>query len=282
MKRLAKLLSILSLGLALLLSFQACGKPKYNKDRYVLKMSTSKGDMLIELYNETPQHRDNFIKLVKEKYYDGTAFHRVISGFMAQAGDPNTRNWQKGQPYGQGGADYTIPAEINAELFHRKGALAAARMGDEVNPERASSGSQFYISQGRVYNPEELKQLTTNLSEGRKMRNANMRATKYYMENVVNNPNFPKEKVQAHMDSVMQSYVATEVGYTFSPAQLEAYTKEGGIPHLDGEYTVFGQVIDGLDVVDSLCNVETGEADLPVEKLEIKSITIVNTPKGMK
>lgn len=182
---------------------------------------TDFGDMKVALYNETPLHRDNFVKLVKEKYYDGTLFHRVINGFMIQAGDPDSKNAKPGQHLGQGGPGYTVPAEFNTKLIHKKGALAAARMGDQVNPTKASSGSQFYIAQGQVYTAQQLSML---------------------MQRMGKNP---------------------------SSLQIDTYTTVGGVPHLDGDYTVFGQVIEGLDIIDKIAAVKTDRADRPLQDLKI-------------
>lgn len=205
--------------------------PKENKEETkemttMVLISTNYGDMKAILYNETPLHRDNFIKLVKEGYYDGTLFHRVIDGFMIQGGDPNSKTAKPNQMLGQGGPGYTVPAEFKQELIHKKGALAAARMGDNVNPQKASSGSQFYIAQGKRYTSEELNML------------------------------------QARM------------GKQFNQTQKDAYVNEGGVPFLDYEYTVFGQVIEGLEVIDKIAKVQKDRNDRPVEDVKM-TISIV-------
>ena len=205
--------------------------PQENKEETkeittMVLISTNYGDMKAILYNETPLHRDNFIKLVKERYYDGTLFHRVIDGFMIQGGDPDSKTAKPKQMLGQGGPGYTIPAEFKQELIHKKGALAAARMGDNVNPQKASSGSQFYIAQGKRYTSEELNML------------------------------------QARM------------GKQFNQTQKDAYVNEGGVPFLDYEYTVFGQVIEGLEVIDKIAKVQKDRYDRPVEDVKM-TISIV-------
>lgn len=205
--------------------------PQENKEETkefttMVLISTNYGDMKAILYNETPLHRDNFIKLVKEGYYDGTLFHRVIDGFMIQGGDPDSKTAKPKQMLGQGGPGYTIPAEFKQELIHKKGALAAARMGDNVNPQKASSGSQFYIAQGKRYTSEELNML------------------------------------QARM------------GKQFNQTQKDAYVNEGGVPFLDYEYTVFGQVIEGLEVIDKIAKVQKDRYDRPVEDVKM-TISIV-------
>lgn len=183
----------------------------------LIKIETIHGTMIAKLYNETPAHRDNMIKLIDEGFFEGQIFHRVIKDFMIQGGDPHSVDAARGQRLGTGGPGYTIPAEFNDRLLHKKGALSAARMGDRVNPEKASSGSQFYIVQGRVFTPDMLKSLEKN-----------------------------KESA-------------------FSPEALEAYTTIGGTPHLDGGYTVFGEVIEGLEVIDRIVAAETDSNDRPME-----------------
>lgn len=183
---------------------------------------TSTGTIKIKLYDETPLHKENFVKLVQSGYYDSIIFHRVILGFMIQAGDPNSRNAQQDQPLGDGGPGYTIPAEFNQNLFHKKGAVAAARLGDQVNPSRSSSGSQFYIVQGQVLTPPQLDALVRS---GRHQ--------------------------------------------PFTDAEINAYTTIGGTPHLDNNYTVFGEVIEGLGVIDSIASAETDQRNRPLKDLRI-------------
>ena len=190
---------------------------------------TTKGTMIIRLSDSTPLHRDNFLKLVKQHYYDSILFHRVIKGFMAQAGDPNSKRARAGEQLGNGGPGYTIPAEIRPGLFHKKGALAAARMGDNVNPQRASSGSQFYLVQGKVYNEQTLS---------------------------------TEEQTRLQ-------------GYKVPPAHRQVYTSVGGTPFLDTKYTVFGEVIRGIDVIDSIALVQTGAGDRPVQDVRIISTKLV-------
>ena len=177
------------------------------KETLVL-IKTTKGDITVKLYNDTPLHRDNFIKLINEGWYNNSPFHRVINNFMIQGGHNENGSVDPG---------YTIPAEFRANHIHKKGALAAARQGDQVNPKKASSGCQFYIVQGNVL-------------------------------------------TEAHIEMYTQRY-----GLTFTPEQVEAYTTVGGTPHLDGEYTVFGEVVEGLEVIDAIAKVKTGYMDVPVE-----------------
>ncbi|MBQ9587377.1 MAG: peptidylprolyl isomerase [Bacteroidales bacterium] len=194
--------------------------------KYYVLIETSMGNMTVELYNETPNHRDNFLKLVNEGFYDGLLFHRVISNFMIQGGDPNSRDAKPGQMLGNGNLGYTIPAEFRSNLFHRKGALAAARQGDNVNPTKASSACQFYIVQGNVW---------------------------------------PLDRLQM---------MSAQMGKTLSKEQIEVYTTVGGTPHLDGDYTVFGQVVDGLDVIDKIAAVRTAPGDRPIDDVTMKMTVI--------
>ncbi len=194
-----------------------------NMDRkYYVSLETSYGNMVIELYNETPKHRDNFLKLVNEGFFNDLLFHRVIKNFMIQGGDGNSRNAKAGQMLGNEDPGYRIPAEFVPALFHRKGALAAARQGDQVNPTKASSPHQFYIVQGQVW------------------------------------------------DSTQLDMLVRRFGKPMSQEQRAVYTTVGGTPHLDGDYTVFGQVVDGLDVIDKIAGVATGMADRPVEDVKMK------------
>ena len=193
----------------------SCG----DKERTAL-ISTQYGDIKVKLYNETPQHRDNFVKLVEQGFYDGTLFHRIIKEFMIQGGDPNSKNAQPGAMLGSGGPGYTIPAEILPGVIHKKGALSAARLGDQANPKRESSGSQFYVVQGKKWTDDEL-----NMFEQR--------------------------------------------GLKLTPEQREIYKTIGGTPHLDGAYTVFGEVVEGLDVLDKIAASPTGQADRPIEDIKM-------------
>ncbi len=199
-------------------------------------LHTSMGDILIRLSDSTPLHRNNFLKLVKAKFYDGILFHRVIRDFMIQAGDPKSKNAKPGAPLGNGGPGYTVPAEFRQTLFHKKGVIAAARMGDNVNPEKASSGSQFYLAQGKKFTDEELDMLEQNRLKGKKI------------------PSW----------------------------QREVYKHTGGIPHLDQNYTVFGEIVTGLDVVDQIAAfpVSTGaDRDRPLQDVTILSAKLVKRKK---
>jgi len=203
-----------------------------NDLRKDVEMVTTRGIIILRLSDSTPLHRDNFLALVKKGYYDSVLFHRVIKRFMIQAGDPGSKHAGKDASLGDGGPTYTIPAEFRPTLFHRKGVLAAAREGDDVNPQKASSGSQFYIVQGRVFSPAGLDSVETYRLKGRKI----------------------------------------------PPDQRAVYEKEGGAPHLDQNYTVFGEVIRGMEVVDSIAAAPTSGRphDRPLEDVRILKMKLIH------
>ncbi len=198
-----------------------------NKGMTKVLIKTSMGDITIALYDDTPQHKENFEKLVKEGFYDGVLFHRIIKGFMIQGGDPDSKKAKPNQRLGSGDVGYTIPAEFRANHYHKRGAVAAARMGDQVNPQKASSGCQFYIVDGTVY------------------------------------------------DDNYMTMISQRTGKTFTPEQLKTYTTEGGAPFLDGDYTVFGEVVSGMEVVDKIAAQQKDAADRPLEDVKIIKATIV-------
>lgn len=216
---------ILLLSLLFLLTIQPHAQ---TKPETVVVFQTTKGVIKVKLYNETIMHRDNFIKLVSEGYYNGVLFHRVIKDFMIQTGDPQSKTATPGEELGNGGPDYTIPAEFYAPLYHKKGALAAARSGDNVNPNRESSGSQFYIVQGKKFTLDQLQSI---------------------------------ENSKKHIP--------------FTEDQKIAYTTLGGTPHLDYAYTVFGEVIEGLEVVDAIALAATDARNRPLENISILKASIL-------
>ena len=223
------------LSFVCLLLLAACSSSKSVTKRDINKdilLQTTMGDITIRLSDLTPLHRDNFIRLVKAKYYDGLLFHRVINHFMIQAGDPDSRNAAPGKPLGDGGPNYTIPAEFRPELFHKKGVIAAAREGDDVNPKKASSASQFYLTQGKVWTNAGLDTLEIKRLNGRKI----------------------------------------------PAAQRAVYTTLGGVPHLDQNYTVFGEVVKGIDVIDKIAAVPTSKAkdkDRPLTDVKIIKVRLI-------
>lgn len=234
-----------------------------------VKIQTSLGDIIIRLYDETPKHRDNFIKLAKQGYYDGTLFHRVIKDFMIQGGDPDSKGAPKGKQLGIGRPDYTIEAEIKPGLYHKRGALAAARQGDEVNPERRSSGSQFYIVWGQVYNQGQIRQFAKQMEMQQMQQTFNQLAMAHRDEIMQLRRDRNREGLQALQDKLAEQAQA-EVkanGAGLTAEQQEIYTTIGGTPHLDGQYTVFGEVEEGLDVVEKIQQVDTMRGDRPTEDI---------------
>ena len=239
-----------------------------------VKIQTMLGDIIVRLYDETPLHRDNFVKLAKEGYFDGTLFHRVIKDFMVQGGDPDSKGAPAGKMLGMGGPGYTIDAEIKDNLFHRRGALAAARLGDQVNPERKSSGSQFYIAWGQVYNEAQLRQFSKQLRMQRVQDAFNALAAEHRSEIL----QMRKERNRAGLQE-LQDRLASEaekrVGHAgLSDEQIRVYSTIGGVPHLDGQYTVFGEVEEGLDVVEMIQGTATGRGDRPVDDIEMRVVVV--------
>lgn len=224
------------------------------------------GDITVRLYDETPLHRDNFLKLAAEEFFNGTLFHRVIKDFMIQGGDPNSKGAPAGMNLGSGGPGYTIPAEIQPTLFHKRGALSAARLGDEVNPTKESCGSQFYIVWGKVYKAPELKQLEHQMKMQQEQNIFNALAMEHREEIMNLRRNRDRDGLMELQDKLAKMAMdkSKELGApAFTPEQVEAYTTLGGTPFLDGGYTVFGEVEEGLDVVEAIQNVETSAGDRP-------------------
>jgi cyclophilin family peptidyl-prolyl cis-trans isomerase len=246
------------------------------KKDYVVTISTSYGDMVAILYDETPKHKENFIKLAKEHYFDSLLFHRVIQGFMIQGGDPDSKKAQPGQHLGQGGPGYTVDAEFNPKFFHEKGALSAARLSDQQNPAKASSGSQFYIVQGTVIpsaSIEELKidQTKLNMAMQQFVSKPENKPVLDTLQKVYFSGNMEayKNKLFSLIPSIEKS-TGMKLTKEISPEKIKAYTTVGGAPHLDGEYTVFGKVIQGLDVIDKIAAVQKDPADRPVDDIRMK------------
>lgn len=233
-----------------------------------VKIQTSLGDIVVRLYDETPVHRDNFVKLAKDGYYDGTLFHRVIKDFMIQGGDPNSKGAPAGKRLGTGGPDYTLEAEIKDGLFHKRGALAAARQGDEVNPERRSSGSQFYIVWGQVYKEGQLRQFSKQMKMQRMQEIFNGLAAEHrdeIMQMRRERNRVALQELQDKLAAEAETRAAEYAGLT--DEQLKIYSTVGGTPHLDGQYTVFGEVEEGLEVVEMIQNSATAGDDRPVDDI---------------
>ena len=240
-------------------------------------INTSLGNIEIALYNNTPKHRDNFLKLVRDGYYNGVLFHRVIKDFMIQTGDPKSKNAAPGDMLGAGDPGYTIEAEIvYPEYFHKRGALAAARTGDNVNPERRSSGSQFYIVTGRKYAPEMMAQMEHRMNDQKRQQVFESLVAprrKEVMKMRMAGDTAGLDKLQAELIELTEQEVAKNP-VKFTDAQINAYTTVGGAPHLDGQYTVFGEVVEGMNIVEAIQNVETGVADRPKKDVKIISAKV--------
>ena len=262
--------------------FAACGagskKSTDMEKRTQVKIETTMGEIIVELYNETPKHRDNFIKLAKEGVYDSTLFHRVIRQFMIQAGDPESKNAADTAQLGSGDVGYTIPAEFVPKFYHKKGALAAARMGDDVNPERASSGCQFYIVTGRKFRESQLLDMAGQKNNARMDTLFNQLARKHMKEIYKLRKANDQDGLLELQDSLeAQAYALykEEEPFMFTPEQVTSYTTIGGAPHLDGSYTVFGQVVSGMETVEKIEGTKTGKADRPVENVRILKATVL-------
>lgn len=245
-------------------------------------LKTTEGDITLGLYDATPKHKANFEKLVKEGFYDGLLFHRVMSDFMIQGGDPNSKDAEAGTQLGNGGPGYQIDAEIVDTLYHKKGALAAARQPDNVNPERKSSGSQFYIVQGKKFTEQELQQIEQQKAQSVKNQilqnllsqpeNAELRNRLQALSKVGNQKelNFTIQQITPAIEA---EYEKLNLGY--SEKAIETYTEIGGYAYLDGEYTIFGEVLDGLDVVDKIAAKKVDGKNRPNEDIKIIKAKIV-------
>lgn len=228
------LIIILSSTLLLSCSATRFGKTKEQK----VLIQTTEGDITLKLYNETPLHRDNFVKLIKAKTYNGVLFHRVIKEFMIQGGDPNSKTAAPDLMLGEGDVGYTVPAEFRTpKIYHKYGTLAAARQGDDSNPEKASSGCQFYIVVGKKFTDEQLDKMQEN--------------------------------------KIVRYGHANDSTYKFSAQARQDYKTIGGTPHLDGNYTVFGEVLKGMDVVERISKVETNKMDRPIKDVRITKMKLI-------
>lgn len=265
------------LAVSVLLIFSACGQSG-NKNDQVVTISTEYGDMVAILYDETPLHKENFIKLAKQGFFNDLLFHRVIQGFMIQGGDPDSKNAAPDKHLGNGGPGYNIPAEINPKFFHERGALSAARLGDDRNPRRESSGSQFYIVQGTVWRSGDLDQF--------RMDQAKLFAgLRRMFDSPVNKPLldslnelYKSGDLQAYSKKLFQvaprveKFTGEQILREIPAERVSVYTTEGGAPHLDGGYTVFGKVIKGMEVVDKIAAMPRNPTDRPLQdvKMQVK------------
>ena len=248
-----------------------------NETQVLIK--TTVGDITIKLYNETPQHRDNFIKLVEEHYYDSILFHRVIKDFMVQAGDPDSKNAEKYAQLGSGGPGYTIPAEfVYPKYFHKRGALSAARQADQVNPERKSSGSQFYIVTGKKYGKYDLQDMEKQLND----QQGQGIFDRLCAENIDSIMKLQQTgdrdgllKLQDELVAKTDAILKEQGPFKFTKEQVDAYMGDGGTPFLDNQYTVFGEVIDGMKTVDKIESAGTDTHDRPRKDIRIISMEII-------
>ncbi|HZH71186.1 MAG TPA: peptidylprolyl isomerase [Mariniphaga sp.] len=252
----------------------SCGNSNEEQDDNLFLISTQYGNITIKLYDDTPEHKKNFQKLVDEDFYDGLLFHRVIPGFMIQGGDPDSRDAQPGDKLGGGSLDYTIPAEISEKHYHKHGAVAAARRGGPSNPEKRSSATQFYIVQGRIFTDGQLD--TMEIVKNNQLKNELMRAQfvaaeeqlqQYRLNNDEAGFNLKIARIREQADSLFE---ADNLAFKFTPDQRDVYTTFGGYPSLDGDYSVFGEVVEGMDVVEKITSEETDGNDRPLENIDMK------------
>ncbi|MCM1068096.1 MAG: peptidylprolyl isomerase [Muribaculaceae bacterium] len=293
-----KFMQFLMPGIASALLFMACGSadsasattPEKNTTTMTeqtadtasvrVAVKTTAGDFTVLLYGDTPKHRDNFVRLVKDGYYDGTLFHRVIKDFMIQAGDPDSKNAAPGKMLGAGGPDYKIDAEIVfPRHFHKRGALAAARQGDQVNPMKQSSGSQFYVVTGRKMSESDVDKLGMSLKNKQMQAIFNRLAMEHRADIIDMQKRGDRAGLQALQDSLIkqtEAEAATAAAPAITDEMRKAYTTVGGAPHLDGDYTVFGEVVDGMDVIDRIEKVKTDGHDRPTDDVRIISMKILD------
>ncbi|WP_303923021.1 peptidylprolyl isomerase [Draconibacterium sediminis] len=253
----------------------SCSNAKQSNEQDLVVISTDFGEIKLKLYDDTPEHKQNFLKLIDEGYYDGLLFHRVMENFMIQGGDPDSKDAAPGKRLGGGNPGYTIPAEILPQHFHKKGVLAAARRGGPSNPEKRSSGSQFYIVHGEIFTPGKLDTMEMMLNSRaknefmqEKFAEEKPKLDEYRKNNDQDGFNIFVAELRAAADSAW----AEQPKFSFTDEQREAYTTIGGYPSLDGDYTVFGEVVEGLAVLDKIATVETDQYDRPKTdiKMEIK------------
>jgi len=265
-------LKILIYSLVILSFMSSCAD-----EDYIVVIHTEYGDMKALLYDETPEHKKSFLELVKGGYYDSLLFHRVIKGFMIQGGDPNSRNAAPGQSLGNGGPGYTIKAEINPKFYHVKGALSAARLPDNLNPNKESSGSQFYIVQGQKYTGEQLKAMVDNANYTKVVNLLNRMFAQGEHKDLLSElialqqaGNFEAVRAKC-MESLplVEEEFGKQTMQTMTPEKMNAYETIGGAPHLDGDYTVFGRVVEGLDVIDKIADQSTGANDRPIKDIRM-------------
>jgi cyclophilin family peptidyl-prolyl cis-trans isomerase len=259
--------------IALFTFWVSCGGKAKKSSETMVSIKTDFGEIKVKLYDDTPKHKENFIKLINQRFYNDLLFHRVMINFMIQGGDPNSKNAEPNAMLGSGGPGYTIPAEILPNHFHKKGALAAARLGGPKNPGKESSGSQFYIVQGKVLRLGEIDTMAIAINSQRKellMREQfNLEKSKFDSMREKNDQvgfNILLAELRAKVDSTYKEGPQ----FSFTDEQRKVYSTIGGYPSLDGEYTVFGEVVEGLDVLDKIAAVKTNKANRPLEDIRMK------------
>ncbi len=258
------------------------GAQTHSKETILI--STSQGNIKIKLFEETPLHKKNFLKLVKQGFYDSLLFHRVINSFMIQGGDPDSKRANDTILLGNGDVGYWIPAEINPKIYHKKGVLAAAREGDDINPKKESSGCQFYIVMGKKYdslalqkaelrvNREIIQKINYLVGFGGKSPDLKAYYSRLYAQGKEDSLKIATKQLT---DEVSKAEYAKTKHYTWTPQQRKVYSTLGGTPHLDNNYTIFGEVIEGLDVIDKIAGLKTDKNDRPKENIRMK-ISIIN------
>jgi len=253
-------------------------------------ITTTMGDITIKLYNETPLHRDNFIKLVNEHTYDSTLFHRVINEFMVQGGDPTSKKALPGVMLGEGSLGYTVPAEINPKFYHKKGALAAARLEDRLNPKKESSSCQFYIVHGRSFTNEDVNAMEAQINGPVKQKLfteiINRPANASLKNRFVTNQQDGKQDSINILVSIIEPMIIKEFEktphFTYTPEQRTSYTTVGGAPHLDGNYTIYGEVTEGLELIDKIAAQQVNSVARPLVDVKILKMTIIKPAEAVK
>ena len=283
MKKLSNIYFLLLLFAIPLFASDTKGKNYLNEKEIKMEtkilLETSLGNVTVKLYDGTPKHRDNFIKLVNDGFYEGVLFHRIIAGFMVQTGDPDSKNAAPNQHLGAGNVGYTLPAEfVYPQYYHKKGALAAARTSDAVNPQKESSGSQFYIVTGKISSNAELDQMEASKSNGFGQaifqRKVNENRELIQQLQAANDEQGLRD-LQTRLIQEVEAELTSAAPFKFTSEQRQDYTTIGGTPFLDNEYTVFGEVVEGLNIVDSISVVKTASGDRPVEDVKILKASII-------